>query len=64
MEEGTFDMKALEYRNDFDAVGYEKVCSCAPMFRFLRLPPTVDISKYRSPKNGKNSFFRRQRAAE
>ena len=31
-----FAMKALEYRNDFDAVGYGTVCSCVPVFNFLR----------------------------
>ena len=30
---------------------------CAPVFNFLRLPPTVDITKCRSPKNGKNWGF-------
>ena len=29
-----FAMKALEYRNDFDAVGYRKVCSYAPVLKF------------------------------
>ena len=29
-----FAMKALEYRNYFDAVGYGKVCSCAPCSTF------------------------------
>ena len=37
-----FAMKALEYRKDFDAVGYGKVCSCAPVFNFLRLLRTGD----------------------
>ena len=36
-------MKALEYRNDFDTVGYGKVCSCAPVFNFLRLLSIGDI---------------------
>ena len=44
-----FAMKALEYRNEFDAIGYGKVCSCAPVLNFLRLLPIVDISKCRSP---------------
>jgi len=60
-----FAMKA-KYRNDFDSTETilipldtalkEKVCSCAPVFNFLRLPPTDDTTKYadcRSPKNGK-----------
>jgi len=34
-----------------------RFCSCAPAFNFLRLPPTVDITKYRSPKNGKKNIF-------
>jgi len=55
--EPDFTMKMLEYRNDFDAVGEGKVCSCAAVFNFLRLPPTVDITKCRSPKNGKNWGF-------
>ena len=55
-----FTMKVLEYRNDFDAAGYGKACSCAPVFNFLRLLPTGDsrdTTKCRSPKNGKNSGF-------
>ena len=38
-----FAKKALEYRNDFDAVGKGKVCNCALVFNFLRLPPNVAI---------------------
>jgi len=45
-----FATKALEYRNDFDAVGYGKVCSCTPVFNFVRLLPIGDNSKCRSPK--------------
>jgi len=52
-----FAMKALEYRNDFDAVGWGNVCSCATVLNFLRLMPISDITKCRSPKNGKNCFF-------
>jgi len=52
-----FAMKALEYRNDFDAVRQGKVCSCAPVLNFLRLMPIGDITKCRSPKNGKNWRF-------
>jgi len=52
-----FAMKALEYRNDFDAVVQGKACSCAPVFNFLRLLPIGDITKCRSPKNGKNWGF-------
>ena len=52
-----FAMMALEYRNDFDAVGYGKFCSCATVFNFLRLLPIGDNTKCRSPKNGKNCFF-------
>jgi len=33
-----------------------KVCSCAPVFNLLRLPPTVDITKCRSPKTAKMGF--------
>jgi len=40
-----FAMKALEYRNDFDTVGWGKVCSCAPVFNFLRLLLTGDNTK-------------------
>jgi len=43
-----FAVKALEYRNDFDTVGYGKVCSCAPMFNFLRSLPTGDTTECRS----------------
>jgi len=50
-----FAMKALEYRNDFNAV---------VVFNLLTLPPTVDITKCRSPKSGKIGVFRRQRATE
>ena len=35
---------------DFDAL----VCSCAPVFNFIRLPAVGDTTKCRSPKNGKN----------
>jgi len=60
-----FAMKALEYRNDFDTVGYGNVCSCAPVFNFLRLLPIGDTTKCRSPKNGKNcGVFRRQSVTE
>ena len=48
-----FAKKALDYRNDFDTVGQGKACSCALVFNFLRLPPTVDITKCRSPQYGK-----------
>jgi len=34
-----FAMNAFEYRNDFDAVGFGKVCSCALTFIFLHMPP-------------------------
>jgi len=37
-----FAMKALAYRNDFDAVGYGKACGCAPVFNFVRLLPIGD----------------------
>jgi len=40
-----FANKALEYRNDFDAAGYGKVFSCAPMFNFVRLLPVGDNTK-------------------
>ena len=63
-----FAMKALDYRNDFDAVGQGKVCSCAPVLDFLRLMTIGDITKCRSPKNGKKrqklGFFRRYRTTE
>ena len=49
-----FTMKALEYGNDFDAIGQGKVCGCAPVFNFLRLLPFGDITKCRNPNNGKN----------
>ena len=52
-----FAMKALEYRNDFDAVGSGKVCSCAPMLNFLRLMPIGYITKCRNPKNAKIRVF-------
>jgi len=35
--------------NDFDAL----VCSCAPVFNFIRFPAIGDTTKCRSPKNGK-----------
>jgi len=34
-----FAMKAWEYRNDFDTIGYGKVCGCVPVFNYLRLLP-------------------------
>jgi len=49
-----FAMKALEYRNDFDVVGYGKVCSCAPEFNFLRLLSSGDTIKCGSPKKQQN----------
>jgi len=52
-----FAMKAWEYINDFDTVGYGKVCSSVPMFNCLRLLPIGDTTKCRSPKNGKNWGF-------
>ena len=52
-----FAMKELDYRNDFHALGYGKVCSCAPVFNFVRWLPIGDNTKCRSPKNGKNCFF-------
>jgi len=58
-----FAMKALEYRNYFNAVGYGKVCSCAPVFNCLRLLPIGD-TKCRSPKTAKIGVFRQQRATE
>ena len=39
--------------NDFDAL----VCSCAPVFNFIRLSAVGDTTKCRSPKNGKNVGF-------
>ena len=38
----SFAMKSLEYRNDFNAVGQGKVCSCARVFNFLRLPTSLN----------------------
>ena len=52
-----FTMKALEYRNNSDAIGYRKVCSCAPVLNFLRLMTIGDITKCRSPKNREIVFF-------
>ena len=54
-----FAMKALEHRNNFDAVGYGNVFSCALVFNFPRLPPTptVKTTKCRSNQNGKNLEF-------
>jgi len=48
-----FAMKALEYRNNFDAVGSGKVCSRAPVLNFLTLMPTGDTTEYQSPKTVK-----------
>ena len=59
-----FAMKALEYRNDFDAVGKGKVCGCAPVFNYVRLLPISDNTKYRSRKAAKIGGFRQQRATE
>jgi len=41
-----FALKALEYRNDFDTFGSGKVCSCAPIFNFLCMPPIGDTTNY------------------
>ena len=60
-----FAMKALECRNDFDAVGQGKVCSCVPpVLNILRLMPTGDTTKYQSPKTANIGVFRPQRATE
>ena len=48
-----FAMKALQYRNDLDAIAWGKVCSCASVFNFLRLLPSGNTTKCWSPKNGK-----------
>ena len=44
------------------------LCSCAPVFNFVRLLPIGDNTKCRSPKNRKNwqklGFLRRQRTTE
>ena len=56
-----FRHEGIGYRNDFDAVGQGKVGSCAPVLNFLRLLPTVDITKCRSPKSGKFFFAARER---
>jgi len=56
-----FAMKSLEYRNDFDAVGQGKVCSCAPVFNFVRLLPIDDNTKCRSQKPAKLFFANRGR---
>ena len=48
-----FAMKALEYRNSFDAIGQGKVCSCAPVFNFVGLWPAGDNTKCQSPKEAK-----------
>ena len=59
-----FAMKALEYRNDFDAVEHGKVCSCAPCSPFsdccqLATPVNAEVQKM-----AKIGIFRRQRATE
>jgi len=61
-----FAMKAWEYRKDFDAVGYRKVRSCAPMFNFLRVTAANwrQHSMPKSKKRQKLGFFRQQRATE
>jgi len=56
--------KALEYRKDFDAAGWGKVCSCATVLDFLRFMPTGDITKCRSPKMAKIGVFCRHRTTE
>jgi len=52
-----FAMKALEYRNDFDAVGWGKVCSCAHVFYFVRLLLVGNNTKCRSPKKRQKLGF-------
>ena len=52
-----FAMKAWECRNDFDTVGQGKVCSCVPVFNFLRLLPNGDTTKCRNPKAAKIGVF-------
>ena len=48
-----FAMKPLEYKNNFDTVGWEKVCSCLSKFNFLHVPPNGDITKCSEVQNGK-----------
>jgi len=60
-ERQDFAIKALEHRNDFDTVSY---IGRFAVFNFLRLLPTGDTTKCRSPKNGKNWVFRQPRATE
>jgi len=57
-------MKALEYKNDFDAAGHGNIYFCATEFNFLRLLPTGNITKMPKSKNGKIWGFRPQRATE
>ena len=52
-----FAMMALEYRNDFDAVGYGKVRSCAPVLNFLRLLPIGDTLNAEVDNMAKIVFF-------
>ena len=52
-----FAMKALECRNDFHAIGWEKVCSSPHVFNFLRLLPIGNTTKCRSPKMAKIGVF-------
>ena len=57
-----FAMKALEYRNDFDAGGWGKVCSCLPMLNFLRLMPiatSLNAKVQKRQKTAKIGVFRR-----
>jgi len=55
----TFERQSLcarfrhEVVNDFDAL----VCSCAPVFNFIRLPAIADTTKCRSPKKRKKLGF-------
>ena len=58
-----FAMKAMEYRNDFNADGYGKVCSCAPCSTFsdcCQLATSLNVVQ----KTAKIGVFRQQRATE
>jgi len=59
-----FAKKALEYMNDFDAVGKGKVCSCARAFNFSYRCQPATQQNAEVQKMAKFGVFRRQRARE
>jgi len=57
-------MKELEYRKEFDAIGYERFLVVSIVFNFFRLWTAGDRIKCRIPKTAKFGVSRRQWVTE